>query len=107
MELDAKHLELGGGDTCFEVRLMELAIPDLALSMQVGAQQVKDDADAEVEGSVLEEGFDDEVVERPRMKIFDAKSRDVEKNVEPAASALQNGLRAEKDEGGGEVAAES
>ena len=41
------------------------------------------------------------------MRSLDAKSRDVEKNVEPAASALQNGLRAEKDEGGGEVSAES
>ena len=85
---------------------MELAIADLALSVQIGSEQVEDDADVEVEGGVLEKGFDDEVVERPWMKIFEVKSRNIENNVEPAASALQNGLGAEKDEGGDEVAAD-
>ena len=71
MELDAKHLELGGGDASFEVGFVKLAIADLALSIQIGSEQVEDDADVEVEEEVLEkEGFNDEFVERPRLKIF-------------------------------------
>ena len=107
MELDAKHLELGGGDARFEVGFVELAEADLTLRVEVSGEQVESEADGEVEEEVLEEGFDDEVVERSWMKIFDVKSRKVEKSVEPAASALQNGLRAQKDDGGDEVPADS
>src|SRR6202012_1144127 len=88
MELDAKHLELGRGDASFEMGFVELACTDLTLRVEVGGEQIEDDADVEVEEEVLEEGFDDEVVERPWVKIFDVKSRNVEKSVEPAAGAL-------------------
>ena len=66
----------------------------VSASVEVSGKQVENDADVEIEEEVLEEGFDDEVVEWSRLKIFDVKSYNVEEDVEPAASALQNGLRA-------------
>jgi hypothetical protein len=107
MELDAKHLELGGGDSGFEMGFVELAVTDLTLRVEVGGEQVENNADVEVEEEVLEEeGFNDELVERPRLKIFDVNSGNVETDVKPTARALQNCLCGEKDDGGHEVAAD-
>src|SRR6201996_8307073 len=41
MELDAKHLELGGGDAGFEMGFVELAGTNLTLRVEVGGEQVE------------------------------------------------------------------